>query len=434
MMAQAGQALAQRVPAAVLAQHQLRLGKAHVFGTHDFVGAAMLQHAVLVDAGFMRESILADHGLVARQAHSQQVGQQARARVQALGDDAGVHAEQFRARLEGHHDFLQRGIAGPLADAGEGALDLPCARCHRGQAVGHRHAQVVVAMHADDGAVDIAHVLAQVGDALAHFGWRRVANGIGHVEGAGAGVDHRGHHLGQVLGFRTHRVFGGKFHVVAQLAGAADAGDGVVDDLLLAHGQLVFAMQRTGGDEDVDARLLRGFQRPGGRFDVAELAARQRADGRAAQVAGNGVHRSEVFVGSLCKARFDDVHAKVGKRLGQPALLRTAHRIAGRLFTVAQRGIEDPHALAGGFGSFRVWILCLHGSLWRAGQQKTPHPFPGAGFQVLSSVSVFDERPQPAPPGIIRTSTSTSATRADSGAKPIANTGRARAFLMACLA
>ena len=64
-MTQTDQALAQRMAAAVLAQHQLRAGKAHVFRAHDFVGAAVLQHAVLMDARLVREGVFADHGFVA---------------------------------------------------------------------------------------------------------------------------------------------------------------------------------------------------------------------------------------------------------------------------------------------------------------------------------------------------------------------------------
>ena len=39
MIAQIADALAQGVPAAVLAQHQFRLGEADVLGLHDLVGA-----------------------------------------------------------------------------------------------------------------------------------------------------------------------------------------------------------------------------------------------------------------------------------------------------------------------------------------------------------------------------------------------------------
>ena len=48
----------------MLAEHERRLRHADVLGAHDFVGAAILQHAVLVNAGFVRERVAADDRLV----------------------------------------------------------------------------------------------------------------------------------------------------------------------------------------------------------------------------------------------------------------------------------------------------------------------------------------------------------------------------------
>ncbi len=58
------QALLERVAARQLAQHDLVGRPADVLGTHDFVGVARLQHAVLVDAGGVGECVGADHRLV----------------------------------------------------------------------------------------------------------------------------------------------------------------------------------------------------------------------------------------------------------------------------------------------------------------------------------------------------------------------------------
>jgi hypothetical protein len=44
-----------------------------------------------------------------------------------------------------HDDLFERGVAGPLADAVDRAFDLARAVFDRGQAVGDRQAQVVVA-------------------------------------------------------------------------------------------------------------------------------------------------------------------------------------------------------------------------------------------------------------------------------------------------
>src|SRR5262249_379839 len=52
VVAQLDDAVAQRVPAAVLAQNQLGLGQADVFGVHDFISRALLEHAILMNARF----------------------------------------------------------------------------------------------------------------------------------------------------------------------------------------------------------------------------------------------------------------------------------------------------------------------------------------------------------------------------------------------
>ena len=60
----------------MLAQHQLRLRQADVLGVHDLVGGALLEHAVLVDAGLVGEGVLADDGLVALHLHAGDVRHQ----------------------------------------------------------------------------------------------------------------------------------------------------------------------------------------------------------------------------------------------------------------------------------------------------------------------------------------------------------------------
>jgi hypothetical protein len=45
--------------------------------------------------------------------------------------------------------------------------------------------------------------------------------------------------------------------------------------------------------------------------------------------------------GAVGEAGFDHVHAEVGQRMGEGDLLRGAHGEAGRLFAVAQGGVES---------------------------------------------------------------------------------------------
>ena len=89
-------ALGQRVTAAVLAEHQFRLGHAHRLRIHDFVRRPLFQESVLVDAGFMREGVLADNRLVGLRPEGDQRREQLAAREEMLGHDAGFERQHGR--------------------------------------------------------------------------------------------------------------------------------------------------------------------------------------------------------------------------------------------------------------------------------------------------------------------------------------------------
>ena len=59
--------------------------------------------------------------------------------------------KRLRARAQRHDDFLQRRVARALADAIDRALDLACAGLERGQRIGDRQPEVIVAMHRNHG-------------------------------------------------------------------------------------------------------------------------------------------------------------------------------------------------------------------------------------------------------------------------------------------
>ena len=66
--------------------------------------------------------------------------------------DAGVVRQRVGADLEGHHDLFERRVAGALADAVDGALDLAGAGLHGGERVGDGQAEIVVAVRRQHGA------------------------------------------------------------------------------------------------------------------------------------------------------------------------------------------------------------------------------------------------------------------------------------------
>ena len=132
------------------------LGDAHVGGAHDLVSLGVGDDAVLVDAGLMGKGVGAHNGFAGGDGHAGDAGEQLAGLVDLAGIDAGLRAVEIHPGMKGHDHFLQTGVAGPLADAVDGALHLGGARPDTGQGVGHSHAQVVVAV---DGDIHVFHAL-----------------------------------------------------------------------------------------------------------------------------------------------------------------------------------------------------------------------------------------------------------------------------------
>ena len=340
--AQLLQALLEGVAARQLAQHDLVGGPAHVLGTHDLVGVARLQHAVLVDAAGVRKGVGANDGLVGLHDEAGGLRHELGGRHDLRGVDAHVQAEIVAPRAHGHDDLLQRAVAGALAQAVDGALHLARATdLHAGQRVGHRHAQVVVAVHAPDRLVGVGHLLAQAANEVTVQLRDAVAHGVGDVDGAGAFLDDGLADAGQEIDVGAVAVLGRELDVAAQVAREAHGQRGLVQHLLAGHAQLLLHVEFAGGDEGVDARSVGAGQRLGGTGDVAVVGTGQRADGAALHGRGNRLDGLEVAIAGGREAGLDDVHLHALQLAGDAQLFLARHGGAWRLLAVAQRGVED---------------------------------------------------------------------------------------------
>ena len=134
----------------MLAEHDAVGRQADVLRLHDLVGLAVLQHAMLVDARFVREGVGADDRLVARRRRVGDLRERPAGGHDLRGVDAGRDAVEVGAGVQRHDDVLERAIARPLADAVDGAFDLPRAAADGGERIGDRHAEIVVAMGGED--------------------------------------------------------------------------------------------------------------------------------------------------------------------------------------------------------------------------------------------------------------------------------------------
>ncbi len=259
--------------------------------------------------------------------------------------DVGPIRQHVVAHLHGHHHFLERGVAGALADAVDGAFDLADAGTHPGERIRYRHAEIVVAMRGEARLVGVRHALAQHLDQREILLRHGVADGVGNVDGGGAGIDGGLDAAAEEVLLGAGAVLARPFHVVGVVARAGDLRDHHFVDLVRLFLQLVFHVHRRGGEEGVNAAAFGRLDRLGAAVDVLEGGARKPADHRLVRALGDLVHRGEVALRCDRKAGLDDVNSHLVEQLGDFELLLMGHGGAGALLAVAQGGVEDDDAV-----------------------------------------------------------------------------------------
>jgi hypothetical protein len=316
-----------------------------------------------MDARLVGERIGTDDRLVRLDRKTGDRADQARRLGDVLGDDPGLIRQQIVAGAQRHHDLFHGRVAGALADAVDGALDLARARLDRAQRVRHAESQIVVAMHRDHRLVDVRHAVPDHPDQIGEFLGVGVAHRVRDVDRGGAGLDRALDAAAQEIVLGARPVLAGPFHVVAVAPRAGHAVDHRLVHLLGRLLQLDRHVQRAGRDEGVDAFPGSGLERLGGAVDVGAAGARQRADHAVLDLLGDLVDRAKVALGRDRESSLDHVHAHLLEQIGDLQLLGDGHRGARRLLAVAQRGIEDDDAVfvrggvaprRGGYGTRRL--------------------------------------------------------------------------------
>jgi hypothetical protein len=263
--------------------------------------------------------------------------------------------------------------------------------------------------------VRIANVPAQVSEQLDHFGRCGVAHGVRCIERGCAGGDRGAEHFDEKIRFGAQCVFGRKLHVCAVFARTLNRGDCCFQYLRFAHAELVFAMQRTGREEQVNACMVRAFECARRGVDITVLTSCECAHRGVAQRARDFVDRCKIVGRSLWKACFQHVHTKGFEGLCHAQFRPPVHGKTRRLLAVAQGGVEDPYTVfsacrrpRGGRLDLLFRGSCLAPFGRCRGATKNPASLSGAGFFGVSRLVLLylDTRPQPAPPLVIR-STST---------------------------
>ena len=346
---------AEGTAAGELAQGDAVVAQADGAGINDLVGETVLEHAILVNARFVGKGIGPHDRLIGLHRHAGEIRHQPR----GFGDLLGVHRREWcgalgrtaqkgvvvaAAHMQRHHQLFERSIAGPLTDAIDGAFQLAGTIFDRLKKVGHRQAEVVMAVHRNHGLIDIGNTAIDAGDQLTELRGCGIAHCVGNVDRGGTGFDGGLDHLMHVVGITAAGVLAGELNIVDERAGIGDhlAGDG--EHLSAGFAQLVLEVDVAGGDEGVDAAVGGGGHSLGAGFDVAPGSAGQAADHRAiggADAGGDALHGVEIAAAGEGETGLDDVHPQTGQLLGDRQLFLQVETGAGRLLAVAQRGVED---------------------------------------------------------------------------------------------
>ena len=233
----------------VLAQDHLALIDPNLLRAHNLIGAPFCQYPMLMDTALMGEGVASHHRFIWRDLHASNRGQQFTGPVDLPGLDPCFTTEVVPPGMQGHDHFLQRGVPRPLPNAVDGAFHLggPC--LDAGQGVGHRHAQIIVVMNREDHL--LRQPLAQMRDYLEHLLRGTVSHRIRQVDGRRSRLSRRTTDFRQKFRVTAGGVLRTEFHIWAEFFGQPHHLHCAGEYLLRGHPELVFHMDRAGGQYQV---------------------------------------------------------------------------------------------------------------------------------------------------------------------------------------
>ena len=265
-------------------------------------------------------------------------------RSAGAGDLRGVNARgvgiNAGAGAHCHNHLFQCGVARPLTEAVYRALNLPRPTQHTGEGIGCCHAQIIVAVHGEDGFVAVGHLFPQVCDQIPHFRRGCIAHRVGNIYGGGSCADSRIHNLHQKIPVGPGGVLGGKLHITAVLLRMGGHGEGGFQHLFRGHLQFVLHMHGACGEKQVDPRSGSAFYSVPCRVNIQLAGSCQRGDAAVLHGFRDRLHRFKITGRGDGESRLDNVHLHSFQAPRYFNLLLEIHGASGGLFTVPQGGVK----------------------------------------------------------------------------------------------
>lgn len=340
-----GEAVLEAVATGARGENDFRLFGTDELGGDDFVGAALFEDAILVDAATVGVGIRADDGLVSLDNHAAQLGNHARDREETVGFHTGFAAEHIFADEESHDDLFERGISGALADAVDGDFDLACSAQNSGEGVCGGHSKVVMAVAGKDGFVAVRDVLDDALDQFAILFGVGVAGGIGDVDGGCAGSDDGFDDLVDIVAVGAAGVFHKILDVVGVFSGVFDCVDADFESLLAGHAKFVLKVVLADAQAGVNAGVFGVFEGFAGHVDIFFAGTGEATDLNAFEFAGQGLDGFEVTRGGDGESGLDDVDAELDEGVSDFEFLGHGQADAGALLAIAKGGIKNENSV-----------------------------------------------------------------------------------------
>ncbi len=133
LVAKIPQVHAQRIAPGMLPEDHGARRNANGLRRNNLVGERILDDPILMDAGFVRESVGAHDGLVRRHLRGRDFREHAAGAKKLFEAHSGCDAEAVFPHSQRDDNFFQRRVPGPLANSVDGAFDLANARADRSQ-------------------------------------------------------------------------------------------------------------------------------------------------------------------------------------------------------------------------------------------------------------------------------------------------------------
>ena len=211
-------------------------------------------------------------------------------------------------------------------------------------------------MHGPDGLVTVGNALAQRFDEVAVKLRHRITHRVWHINRRCSLVNHGFKDATQIVNVAAIAVLGTELDIRHQIAGKTHREPGLFQYLLRRHAQLLFHVQRAGGDEGMNTGVAGAFEGFSGARNIAVIGARQRANSGIPDRIGDRLHGLEIAVGACRKSGLDHVHFQTFELACNAQFFIFRHGRAGRLFAIAQGGIKNDQFV--GHGKFLVgWSL-----------------------------------------------------------------------------